>query len=795
MAVFLPDLKDACFKSEGEHNLFRTLAALDDEFTVVHSCPWLRASVDRIFSQTTHRYINLFRNNRKNLTGETDFVITHPKYGILCIEVKTGDYQPLGARFVHTKDRHVIDPLDQVKNNAFTTIKFLEQQKIFCPVGYAVYIDKSQLDTSDFAAAYFPIGESQLTEGIILLPRHEQRIQERIFELFEFWRSALYPAREDFADGIERFITTVWPKEISGSELARKISFDNEVWLKLDQTQHHVVKECLKHDVWVTAGFAGTGKTVIACAVATAYAATGKRVAFLFKNRKIASRISEQIGTGPHSDRIMVSTFHAYCDKYAPLGQPERNEFDDFHKYLMSSVATNYDCLIVDEAQGLSETDHAALVQHFRHARKYIFADRHQVFLPMEKGVDYRFLEATYGVKTYYLNFVYRNPPSVTEQILQILPVRHEIVNPRTDTHPAIEQYFVKDVEVSLRKQIKKLTAAGAEPQDIVVLALFSVDFKFPNIELTTIAAFRGMEAPIVIILGDVYMDGNTLACALGRCTTRVIVLWHLAQCFSDPAEIKLDYLKDKLKQHRPQLIERDFSESEPAYIANVIKKYADNHLSYTIAGCTFSFSAAWHGWLTDTLSWPNSEAQLWGILLEMLTSTRIYGIDQTQNRMAYAIKLKYCDTCMCMTPYPPLQPCIPCSSPVVDADLLRQSYDLLEGKEIALSAPLTSIRQVAAKIAGTDQLFDPRASVENNGRELEILLGSTLVLFNSLREDGAITRERIVGWIEECIVPQDFDISINDIAGRVITSLCSRKIFKKIADKTYAFTSPLPCC
>jgi hypothetical protein len=790
MAVFLPELKDACFKSEGEYKLFKTLAALDDEFTVVHSCPWLRASVNRVFSKTKNCYVKLFRNNKKNLTGETDFVITHPKYGILCIEVKTGDYQPLGARFVHARDRHVIDPLDQVKNNAFTTIEFLEQRQISCPVGYAVYIGNSQLDTPDFASAYFPIGETQLREGIILLPKHEECIQERILELFEFWRAALSPARQDFAGAIERFIATIWPMEIIGNELARKIAFDNEVWLKLDQTQHHIVKECLKHDAWVTAGFAGTGKTVIACAVATAYVAAGKRVAFLLKNKKIASRIAEQVCQAPDGERIMVSTFHAYCDKYAPEDQAQRYQFDDYNKYLMSSIDATYDCLIIDEAQGLNEADHAALMHHFRNAKKYIFADHYQVFSPMEKGVDYRYLEMMYGVEAYYLHAVYRNPWSITEEILKILPVRREIINQRTDRHVALDQYFVRNVEVSLKAQIEKLTSAGAAAHDIVVLSQFNVDLILPDIEITTIAAFRGMESPIVIVLGDVSMDGNTLACALGRCTTRAIVLWHRAKCITDSMQIRLDYLKDKIDLYRPQLIERDFSEREPACISNVIKKYADKSQPYEIAGCTFAFSAAWHGWLTDKLSWPNSEAQLWGILLEMLTNTRVYGIDLTHNRLAYSVKPKYCDACARMTPHPPLHACIPCSSDALNGDAVHQAYDLLEGKDVFLAAPLSSIRNVATKIAGTNQLFDPRASVENNGRELELLLGSILVIFNARGHYSAITRQRIVGWIEECIVPQDFSMTINDIAGRVITSLCSRKILKKIADKTYAFTN-----
>jgi len=79
----------------------------------------------------------------------------------------------------------------------------------------------------------------------------------------------------------------------------------------------------------------------------------------------------------------------------------------------------------------------------------------------------------------------------------------------------------------------------------------------------------------------------------------------------------------------------------------------------------------------------------------------------------------------------------------------------------------------VATKIAGTNQVFDARSSVENNARELELLLGAILVIFNVRHSDQKITRQCITEWMEEFIVPDDFgDMTINHIAGRVIASL-----------------------
>jgi len=91
MARLFPALDHAEFRSEGEFTLFQELAALDDEFTVIHSLPWLRGRTKRVYSQELQDYLQVSLA-RKHLSGELDFVILHAKLGMLCIETKSGLY-------------------------------------------------------------------------------------------------------------------------------------------------------------------------------------------------------------------------------------------------------------------------------------------------------------------------------------------------------------------------------------------------------------------------------------------------------------------------------------------------------------------------------------------------------------------------------------------------------------------------------------------------------------------------------------------------------------------------------
>ena len=69
MAKFYPTLINSFHGSEGERLVYEALSKLNNEYVIFHSYRWLGEL------------------NQRRSEGEADFVILHPKKGILSIEV------------------------------------------------------------------------------------------------------------------------------------------------------------------------------------------------------------------------------------------------------------------------------------------------------------------------------------------------------------------------------------------------------------------------------------------------------------------------------------------------------------------------------------------------------------------------------------------------------------------------------------------------------------------------------------------------------------------------------------
>lgn len=91
--------------SKGERDLYTVFKTeLPDDYTVIHSLPWLCSAVRKLDPQA-------------NPTGEIDFLIIHPEKGLLVLEVKSGRYNVGDNLFVHLHKKFVIDPVSQTRRN------------------------------------------------------------------------------------------------------------------------------------------------------------------------------------------------------------------------------------------------------------------------------------------------------------------------------------------------------------------------------------------------------------------------------------------------------------------------------------------------------------------------------------------------------------------------------------------------------------------------------------------------------------------------------------------------------
>ncbi|MBK3434400.1 AAA family ATPase [Pseudomonas sp. PA-3-10C] len=789
MARFFPALDQAEFRSEGEYTLLQALAALDDEFTVIHSLPWLRGRTKRVYSPELQEYLSVSQA-RNHLSGEIDFVILHADLGMLCVETKSGLYRPSGVRFVHERQGYEIDPLSQVRDNTFVLHKMLKSWQMKCPVGYAVHFPDFDLDSNQIASAYVPL-DRPLSDGILILHKHSRDIPLRIKQLMMHWKSALnYGSNDNFKLEIEHFLETVWPREVRDGALGRKIVADGELWLRLDDRQANQVALCVGSRSRLIAGFSGSGKTLIARSLAEQFAELNLKVIFLLKNRQITQKVSAQLS---HLGRaIVVQTFHSYCEslntikREIAVGEPN---YDDHHKALHGMVDRQYDVLIVDEAQALNEADHLALREHFSKARRFVFADELQVLPGIERGSTYKFLEETYGERFFYLSTVYRNPGGITQTMLEMRQPRHEVNCPRPVTGEDLGRKISRDVSKTLRFMMASLVKDGVSKHDVIVLGQYSLSLAGIDLPSSTISAYRGMEAPVVIVVAGFDMDDTTLACALGRATTRAHIIVPI-ELLVGVRGVKSDFLRKLLdKMDRVPIIEQDALEAEPRFIVNRVHRYAGLVGRHEVFGEGFAYASKWRRWVYEGgIRWSNRGVQLWGWMISLTTGTRIVGIDPVRNELTEGW-LRLCNECETMTPHDKFDRCLTCvSSPLDDESISQIALQAAVLGTDRSTARGSSMFNAAALIR--DFQFPSENEYLHAIDELPDLFIATAVIEYRMRRNASVaTKVEVVQWLSEIFVLSELECSYEALAGRAIGSLCAKKLMSKVDTGRYRLT------
>lgn len=789
MARFFPALDRAEFRSKGEFTLFQELAALDDGFIVIHSLPWLRGRTKRVYSPELQEYLRVSLA-RKHLSGEVDFVILHAELGMLCIETKSGLYTPSGARFIHERDGYEIDPLNQVKDNTFVLVEMLKSWQMECPVGYAVHFPDFDLDGSQIANAYLPL-HSPLPDGILILQKHRRDMPSRIAQLMRHWKAALnYGNQNNFSHEIDRFLNAVWPQEARDWHLGRKIVADGELWLRLDEKQANQVALCLETDRRLIAGFSGSGKTLIARSLAAQFVNRGLKVIFLLKNRQITQKVDAQLS---HLGRaVVVQTFHSYCESLGARNKDGTSGEPNYDKHYLALHGTKdhqYKVLIVDEAQALNEADHLALRDHFANARKFVFADELQVLPGIEKGCSYRFLEDTYNERFFYLTTVYRNPRGITQTMMEIRPPRHEVNCPRPISREDLSKSISRDVSLSIQTLMAELSEAGVTARDIIVLSQFSWLVGEIDVSRSTVSAYRGMEKPVVIIVAGFDMDDTTLACALGRATTRAYIIVPI-ELLVGLSGVKSDFLRKSLEKiDRTKVLNQDARTQDPRFIANKVPKFAGAVGRHEIFGEGFFYASRWRRWVYEGGPvWNNRGVQLWGWWLSLSTSLPISGIDPVRNELTDCY-LRPCATCGTITPHDGRDTCLTCLvSPLDEAGI---SAIVLQAAELGVMQSKSQGQSLIKVAALVGDFQFPRANDPARGiaEVPALVLATTIVEFRMRCGAPVATKSQMGQWLQEVLVASDLDDSIEGLAGRTISSLCAQKLLVKIGTGRYRLT------
>ena len=389
MATLIPTTDVESIDNHGERLVATALKACFDNKTLVyHSFPWLRPK-------------QLDNSPRTPLQpGEIDFVVMHPEYGLLVLEVKGGDIELRedGSAVVH-KGRaiHTLkeSPFTQVHRNYQNLKGLFFEHPYFKPQGG----EKRLLPFNSGFAVAFPTHkytwDLPATDGdpkIVIDATGIDDIEKSIKRALEAWAGGpvrLSPSEADLQHSKEvmqrefRLLPALW----------RTLEEQEEQLKRLTNEQYHLLGMLNNRRYAAIEGVAGSGKTMVAMhqVERLAKGENGLRTLFVCYNRPLADWLNGQLQPELR-ETVTIATYHQLCTQwckkanipFAPNSVPkeERQDYWDYEApELLENAATiipdenKFQAVIVDEGQDFRPTWWDSIEQVFstREENPYFF--------------------------------------------------------------------------------------------------------------------------------------------------------------------------------------------------------------------------------------------------------------------------------------------------------------------------------------------------------------------------------------------------------------------------------------
>lgn len=524
MARMIPEHGPHHTESHGERHLYSVLKTqLPDGYTVIHSLPWLCSAVTKL-------------DREARPTGEIDFLIIHPENGVLALEIKSGVYRLQNSCFIHVRKGYKIDPLSQTKKNVHGFASWLgAEPSLRLRIGYGFVFPDSDFDRANIPGMFDT--RSTPPQPLYIDTEGYPDVAQNIINLMMYWKKAL--KNPDLGqDRTQQLIDYLSPQIDGHPRWASRIRFDNKMWLQLTSEQSVVVRNVMRNSRSLITGWPGTGKTLIAIESARKYSVVGKRVLVLTFNKRLKDHIREQL---EGYQACTVLTWHGLCrlasDALGKIAAGEAWYKINCVKHLDAAIRDGlmdeYDALVVDESQALAESWCKTLVGWFENKPMTFFCDETQVFRFEKDGVTLSTLEKVLGISAFPLTIILRMPKAVTEILSEVVPPKLQLSSPRTVEEDTAREIITLDPGEELVRIKENLVAEGVSSSDIVIL-MGAINSKFyvdlissKKLVAENIAKFRGLEAPVVIVLGAESLDTAELFSAYSRATTKFVAIYN----------------------------------------------------------------------------------------------------------------------------------------------------------------------------------------------------------------------------------------------------------------------------
>lgn len=521
---------------------------------------------------------------------EADFIVAHPKLGVVMIEVKGGSIERTGGQWYSTPLSQLNRPREQQKRYQ---IKNPYEQATNAAKSYQRKLDDfvrnqngpraKRLPSRTFeiaTAVCFPDIEippgAQLSGDALpeltLTHRDLPNLKDRLYEIFQTYRGQTSAAPGQA--GIDLLVAVLARDWHIESYLAYEFETVEERRKQLTEEQFELLYSLEHNAHQLIAGCAGSGKTMLAMEKARQLAAEGQRVLFTCYNEQLATWLKQRPFL---RENIIIDHFHGLCRKYADqagvelaavwsndLGISKSAYFSNIMPEALELAAValdiSFDAIIVDEGQDFEGSWFQVLRQLLKDPDQgifYIFYDDNQKVYGKRKRIPFQWptfrltknLRNTNPIFKLILNYYHASRHMHSSGISGPEPL---FISPRDyggDT-AALEAILARLIEEQIKlEQIAVLTPCSRResrwnkirfPGNSPDLA-WTVTPKPGQVTCSTIRTFKGLERPVIILTEldslEPWQAAQMMYVAISRARNQLIVLGDLPKLESEEDE------------------------------------------------------------------------------------------------------------------------------------------------------------------------------------------------------------------------------------------------------------------
>ncbi len=442
--------------------------------------------------------------------NEIDFVLYHPKFGIICIEVKGGrirfDVQTQNFFSVNRNDQSfaIKNPFAQALNWKSRLLRQLKERGVRVPVTQAVSFPNVE-------AAEFPKAAG-LEPELIIGRESFANLEQVLKELVRKVQPERYLRFEDCGAAVEEVLIG---RDFCTKSYFREYVDAHEARVRDIETIHEgLITPVTSAKELGIEGEAGTGKTILAASVAKHFRDQSLSVLMLTSNELLSNHLRHIVG----KDVQLLD--------YMSLGRIKNSN-------------TRYDVIICDEAQDVQPAwwDVIKALKRGEKSRLYVFFDRSQGIFGTGGGGRSFVPEEILPVKPPYFPLVhnYRTTREIAS-FARMFRTGSQILASHTDRLGYLPQivYYKdpQDAQKKLRELVSTLVnSEGIRAEEIALLSarrpqqrpsiiagvndigsipIYSLQgrggsnealFKEKSIVASTVGSFKGLETKIGILI------------------------------------------------------------------------------------------------------------------------------------------------------------------------------------------------------------------------------------------------------------------------------------------------------